>query len=60
MTLAELGRKFVALGRALQADDATLDELVGLALECGLQLQFKIVPNEAPPDPLTSLEAKAE
>lgn len=60
MTLAELGRKFVALGRALQDDDATLDELVGLALDCGLQLQFKIVPNELPPDPLTSLEAKVE
>lgn len=44
MTLEELGRKFVLLGRALQSEDATLDELVGLALACGLQLQFKIVP----------------
>lgn len=44
MNLNELGRKFVALGRALQDDDSTIDELVGLAMDCGIQLEFRISP----------------
>lgn len=47
MTLSDLGQKFVALGRALQSDDATLDELTRLAMDCGVQLQFRVVPVEA-------------
>lgn len=47
MTLSELGQKFVVLGRALQSDDATLDELTRLAMDCGVQLQFRVVPVEA-------------
>ena len=44
MDLNELGKRFIALGRALQDDDSTIDELVGLAMDCGVQLEFRIVP----------------
>jgi hypothetical protein len=46
MTLEELGKRFVVLGRALQDDDSTMDELVTLAHDCGVQLEFRITPVE--------------
>ena len=55
MTLEELGRRFVALGRALQDDDATLREITQLSLDCGVRVQFRLVSDEpnatAPPAP---------
>ena len=40
--MIELGKKLVSLGRALQDDSATLTELVSMAHDCGLQLEFRI------------------
>jgi len=47
MTLEELGKRFVVLGRALQDSDSTMDELVSLAFDCGVQLEFRITPIES-------------
>ena len=47
MTLAETGKRLVALGRALQDEDATIRELTGLAMDCGLDLEFRIAPDTA-------------
>ena len=49
MDLNEIGKRFVALGRALQDDGSTIDELVGLAMDCGMQLEFRIVPEKQTP-----------
>lgn len=39
----ELGKKLEKLGIAMQSDDTALSELVVMALDCGLTLQFRVV-----------------
>ena len=54
VALDELGKKFVALGRAMQDHDTTLTELCGLAFDCGLRMDFRIVPREAEQAPTSA------
>ncbi len=39
----ELGKKLEKLGVSMQSGDTVLSDLVALALDCGLSLQFRVV-----------------
>ena len=46
MDIVELGKRYVALGQALQNPTTTMKELVQLAHACDLRFAFGILPNK--------------
>ena len=43
-TMAMLGDKLICLGEALKNTDSTLSQVVFAAWDCGLNLEFRLVP----------------
>ena len=57
----ELGKRYVALGRAIQDHDTPILELCGLAFDCGLSLEFRLQPREpVTPETVTAAPGKSD
>lgn len=47
--VSSIGRKYVLLGTAMQSSNTSIDELVKLAMDCGLVVHIALVPKGGAP-----------